>query len=146
MGMVIFAQSERFQWIFGVIYLDREDISLLPMAGLNWSPNERTRYEFSFPRPRYLRQLRQQGEQEQWWYLAAEFGGGSWAVERTSGQNDVVTLRDYRLITGMEYKIPQDRSWFWEAGLVFGREVEYLSNIGNFRQDPSAVLRLGVNF
>jgi len=145
-GMVIFMQSPELQWMFGVVYLDREDISLLPAVGLNWTPNERTKFEFTFPRPRFKRRISDRGLQERWWYLAAEFGGGSWAIERSTGVDDVVTLSDYRLLTGVETLIDDERSWFWEAGLVLGREVEYESDIGNFDQDPTLLLRCGVNF
>ncbi|MFN3159708.1 MAG: DUF6268 family outer membrane beta-barrel protein [Rubinisphaera brasiliensis] len=145
-GMVIFRQSPELQWMFGVVYLDREDISILPAVGLNWSPNERTKLEFTFPRPRFKRRMADDGFNERWWYLAAEFGGGSWAVERANGTDDIITLKDYRLLFGIETTGQENRSWFWEAGLVLGREVEYDSDIGNFNQDPTIMLRGGINF
>ena len=146
MAFLIYMPSPQLQWMFGVIYLDREDVSLLPAAGLTWNPDERTRLELIFPRPRIMKKIYDYGDRSQWYYLAAEFGGGSWAVERTSGANDVVTLRDYRLLAGMEYKMPEDRSWYWEVGLVLGREIEYVSGIGDYRQDPTVILRTGITF
>lgn len=146
MGMLIFVQSPEVQWMFGVVYLNRDDVRLLPAVGLNWSPDARTKLELTFPRPRILRQVAVSGETERWGYLAAEFGGGTWAIERTGGVNDVVTIRDYRLLAGMEYRQPLDRSWFWEAGLVIGREVDYSSNIGSYSQDPTVFLRGGLTY
>ena len=95
---------------------------------------------------RFLRQIAVSGETERWGYLAAEFGGGTWAIERTGGVNDVVTIRDYRLLVGMEYRQPLDRSWFWETGLVIGREVDYSSNLGSYSQDPTVFLRGGLTY
>ncbi len=146
MGMLIFAQSSELQWMFGVVYLNRDDVRLLPAVGLNWSPDARTKLELTFPRPRFLRQIAVSGETERWGYLAAEFGGGTWAIERTGGVNDVVTIRDYRLLVGMEYRQPLDRSWFWETGLVIGREVDYSSNLGSYSQDPTVFLRGGLTY
>jgi hypothetical protein len=146
MGFLIFMPSPQLQWMFGVVYLDREDVSLLPAVGLTWSPNDRTKLELIFPRPRLMRMISEQGDRSQWAYLAAEFGGGSWAIERTDGSNDIVTLRDYRLLAGLEYKMPAGRSWFYEGGLVIGREIEYVSGVGDFRQDPTILLRAGVTF
>ncbi|MCA8987190.1 MAG: hypothetical protein KDA78_06095 [Planctomycetaceae bacterium] len=145
-AMAIFMPSPQLQWVLGVVYLNREDVGLLPAVGVTWSPTEDRRIELMFPRPRALQRIAKDGERETWMYLAAEFGGGSWAVERASGADDVITIRDYRLLAGLEYKLPENKSWFWEYGLVMGREVEYSSQVGNFTQDPSFIIRGGVTF
>ena len=64
--------------VFGVDYLDRGDIKLLPVAGLIWIPNPDMRFELVFPRPRAVFQLTDRHRL----YLAGELGGGSWAIER----------------------------------------------------------------
>ncbi len=145
-GMLIFMPSPEVQWMFGVVYLNRDDVKLLPAVGLNWSPNERTKWELTFPRPRYLRQLSCNENSERWGYLAAEFGGGTWAVERADGTNDLLTLRDYRLLIGSEIRYQEQRSLFWEGGLVIGREINYASQQGDFSQSPTIFLRGGSTF
>lgn len=145
-GMMIFKQSEQLQWTFGVAYLDREDISLLPLAGISWSPDERTSFEFVFPRPRIKRQLSKSGEYEKWGYLGAEFGGGSWAINRANGVDDMVVLREYRLLGGVEYKLPENRNWFWETGLVMGRSVEYASGVGDYEPGTAFIIGGGLTY
>ncbi len=143
-GMMIFQQTEDRQWTIGVAYLDREDVSLLPLFGVSWSPTERSRIELIFPRPRFKLQLSKSGEYEKWGYLGAEFGGGSWAINRSNGTDDVVTIREYRLLGGVEHKLPENRSWFWETGLVIGRSLEYSSGLGDY--NPASTLLLNGGF
>ncbi len=145
-GMLIFKQTEDRHWTLGVTYLDREDVSLLPLFGVSWSPNERTRIELLFPRPRYRFQISKSGEFEKWGYFGAEFGGGSWAINRANGTDDVVTIREYRLLGGVEHKLPQGRSWFWETGLVIGRSLEYSSGLGDYNPNSTFLLSGGVTF
>ncbi|HCS55192.1 MAG TPA: hypothetical protein DIW81_27010 [Planctomycetaceae bacterium] len=144
--LAIYAPSAQLQWMFGVVYLNREDVSLLPAVGLTWSPDDEHRVELVFPRPRYLHRLSKNGDNERWSYLAAEFGGGSWAIERANNTDDVVTLSDYRLMTGMEYKRPNNREYFWETGIVFSRSVEYNSGIGDYNPDSTMLIRAGSKF
>ena len=143
-GMLIFRQTEDRHWSIGVTYLDRDDVALLPLFGVSWSPNERSRVELVFPRPRFKYQLSKSGDCEKWAYLGAEFGGGSWAINRANGTDDVVTIREYRLLGGVEHKLPQERSWFWETGIVMGRSLEYSSGIGNY--SPATALLLNAGF
>ncbi len=145
-ALAIFMPSKETQWMFGVVYLDREDVSILPAVGLIYSPDSDLRFEFSFPRPRIMKRLSCEGENERWVYIAGEFGGGSWAVERANQTDDILTIRDYRLLGGMEFKRPENRELFWEAGLVFGRTIEYESGIGDQDQDPAFMFRGGVSF
>jgi len=145
-ALAIFMPSTETQWMFGVVYLDREDISLLPAVGVIYSPDSDLRFEVSFPRPRVLKRLSCEGENERWIYIAGEFGGGSWAVERANQTDDILTIRDYRLLGGMEFKRPENRELFWEAGLVFGRTIEYESGLGDLDQDAAFMFRGGVSF
>jgi len=57
-----------------------------------------------------------------------------------------VTLSDYRLMTGMEYKRPNNREYFWETGIVFSRSVEYNSGIGDYNPDSTMLIRAGSKF
>ena len=83
---------------------------------------------------------------ERWMYLAGEFGGGSWAIERANGADDTVTLSDYRIIFGVESKYYNGPTWLFEAGYVFNREVEYESGIGDFNPDETMMVRFGYTY
>jgi hypothetical protein len=141
-----YALSQQTQFAFGVLYLDREDISLLPAAGLIHVPNESTRIELIFPKPRLAKLVRRGPCSQQWVYLGGEFGGGSWAVARTSGLKDVATYSDLRLIVGVETKNDGGATWLVEAAYVFARELEYRSGLGDFDPSDTAMVRAGVTF
>ena len=74
--------------------------------------------------------------------MSGELGGGSWAIERSTGADDVASYRDLRLITGIEVKFNDKSSWRVEGGYVFGRELEYVSKIGNYKPRDTAYPRL----
>lgn len=57
-GLAFYNWSPALQLVGGVVYLDRDDIPLLPAAGLVYTPNEDTKIEVMFPRPRVARPLR----------------------------------------------------------------------------------------
>ena len=80
--------------VFGIDYLDRGDIKLLPVGGLIWTPNPAMRFEVVFPRPRAVFQLSDRYRL----YVSGELGGGSWAIRRVSQDDDLATYRDLRVL------------------------------------------------
>jgi hypothetical protein len=132
--------------VLGVAYLDRDDVSLLPAAGVIWQPNDDERYELLFPRPKVARRIEYGPSHEYWIYLAGEFGGGSWLIERAAGGQDILTTRDFRAILGCEKKIDGGGGCRVELAWVFGRAVEYRSGIGDFDPNSAAMVRGGVTY
>jgi hypothetical protein len=130
------------EMVFGVDYLDRGDIKLLPVGGVIWMPNPEVRLELVFPRPRAVFQLAERHRL----YLAGELGGGTWAVERSTVGDDLATYRDFRASVGIE-RVEEDgqRSAF-EIGYLFSRRLEFSSGIGDMRLDDAVVLRLVTTF
>ena len=117
---------ERLSLLFGVVYLDRNDLPVLPGVGLIWTPSPEWRLDATFPRPKLARRVAFVPRQrEDWVYLSGRLGGRTWAVERQPGVSDQLTLRDYRLSLGWERMAEGGAGWFVEAGYVFGRELEY---------------------
>jgi hypothetical protein len=124
--------------VFGVDYLDRADIKLLPVAGLIWKPNPETRFELVFPRPRAIFQLNETYRL----YFYGELGGGTWAILRPTLGNDLATYRDLRACIGLESVDKDGRQWAIEAGYLFDRELEYTSGIGNMPLNDTLMVRL----
>ncbi len=123
---VVFARtSPEWDWLLGVDYFDRDDISLLPVFGAVWAPHERVRIDAVFPRPAAAIRL---AETTQWAYARGQLGGGTWAIVREPAYvNDNATYRDLRLAFGIETR---DNNFFWsavEVGYVFARELSYRS-------------------
>ncbi|MFI4875714.1 MAG: DUF6268 family outer membrane beta-barrel protein [Blastopirellula sp. JB062] len=124
MAIATYDWNERWQLIGGVVWLNRDDYDVLPIAGLVWQTDDR-KLELAFPRPRYSQLWDYGPGYEDWWYLTGELGGGTWSVERSSGAADLLTISDYRFIFGIERRRDGGGKSFIEIGYVFGRRFEY---------------------
>ncbi len=121
-----------WQWIpdkleisFGAVYLDRNDLSVLPAVGLRSRPNPRWLIDLMFPRPRVSYRISKDGPRsEMWGYLGGALGGNTWAVLR-DGINDEMTIRGYQLLLGIETVHQGGSGAFIEIGSAFNREVEF---------------------
>ncbi|KAA1262168.1 hypothetical protein LF1_47300 [Rubripirellula obstinata] len=128
LGLLNYQCSDVWKVSVGAVYLDREDVSLLPAIGFTWTPSPDLKFDGMIPRPRLSKRLwKQGGEAEGWVYLGAGFGGNSWAVSRDNGRKDQLTIRDYRLMAGYEVIRAGNRGLFIETGYAFGRSLEYVS-------------------
>lgn len=145
-AIAFYTHSEYWKWVLGVVYLDREDVKALPAIGFIYTPHPNTVLEFIIPRIKLAQRYMIRQQFDNWAYIKGEFGGGSWALERSSGADDVVTYSDLRLIFGVERKYHNGRNLFAEIGLVFNRELEYESRIGDYDPNTTGMLRAGVKF
>ncbi|MBN2291626.1 MAG: hypothetical protein JXM70_04325 [Pirellulales bacterium] len=144
--------------VFGVDYLDRGDIKLLPVAGMIWIPNDDVRFELVFPRPRVTFALPMficpkrdceedcspitlLNHKERRLYIAGDLGGGTWAVERGGMYDDLSTYRDLRLSIGLECVDENGSRSAFEVGYLFERRLEFTSGNGNMRLDDTAMIR-----
>lgn len=129
LGLMNFQCSDALRVSFGAVFLDREDVSLLPALGFTWTPTPDFKVDGMIPRPRIAKRLwKQGGEAEGWAYLGGSFGGNSWAVSREDGTTDQLTIRDFRLLAGYEVLRAGNRGTFIEGGYAFGRSLEYTSD------------------
>ncbi len=130
----------------GVVYLDREDVSLLPVVGLIWKPDDTLNVELLFPRPKIAKRI-VFGVDASWWtYIGGEFGGGSWAIQRVSGVDDVATVRDLRAILGLQRKTNSGGSMRFEVAYVFDRQLEYLTATPDLPLDDTVMVRAGASY
>lgn len=145
-GMAYYTASPTLQWAGGIVYLDRTDLPVLPAFGAVCTPREDVRFELLFPKPRLAWRQWYSPVVEQWVYVTGELGGQSWAIQRASGADDIATYRDLRFVLGLERKRTSGQSWFVEGGYVFGREIEYESNVGGASFNDTGFLRVGGTF
>lgn len=132
---------------FGAVYLDRADIPLLPAVGLMWTPNPVTRLDIRFPESRFSYRFQKNGSaSETWAYLSGGIGGNTWAVTRPSGQPDEVSLRDWRLVAGVEQIVDGGGGWLVEAGYAFNRRLEYESSSGETSLSDGVLLQAGWSY
>lgn len=109
----------------GVQYLDRVDLQLLPAVGILYEPNPRMKLDIFFPRPKLSWQFSKVGTTDVWLFLAGEYGGGAWTVERTAGYTDEVDINDIRVTGGFEWVGQSGLRGVLEAGWVTSRDLNY---------------------
>lgn len=120
------AKPDRLSVSFGALYPDRADLPILPALGLKWTPNRQTIYDIRFPESRFSWRLAKDGcHSETWAYLSGGFGGSTWAVTRADGSHDQLSLKDIRLLSGVERNFDGGSRMFVESGFAFSRTMEY---------------------
>ncbi|MCA9021516.1 MAG: hypothetical protein KDA74_15310 [Planctomycetaceae bacterium] len=146
-GLAYYVHSRSKQFVMGVVYLDRENIQMLPAAGMIMWFSEGSRLELIFPKPKFTYRIEKTEALERWAYVAGEFGGGSWGIRRgPSGFDDIATYSDLRLIGGLETKHTGGMISKFEVGFVFDRKLEYKSDIGNYDISPTGMVRYQLTF
>jgi len=141
-GIGYYRCQDWIEFVFGVDYLGREDIRILPVGGAILRPHDGLRLELVFPKPKIAARVDSSGN---WLTLSGELGGGTWAVERMSGVDDLATYHDLRLSIGVE-KIEESgdeaggKSGF-DVGFVFDRSLEYGSGVGDLDLPDTFMIR-----
>lgn len=120
----------------GADFLDREDIHILPVAGFIWRPDPDVRVELLFPRPRIDFQLREKFRL----FLRGGLGGGTWAVERVGGADDLATYYDLQIGVGLEGRNAHGWQSF-EIAYLFDRKLEYASQVGDYQPAETVMIR-----
>jgi hypothetical protein len=139
--------SPNLDVLFGVVYLDRVRIKLLPAGGVYWRPAPEWDLYLVFPNPKVRKHFTSVGNSEWYWYVAGEYGGGSWTVDR-SGTSDRIDINDIRAIGGVEWETQTKIRGHVEIGYVFDREIIFAdTNMPEtFRPDDTVMVRGGVDF
>ncbi|WP_146396217.1 DUF6268 family outer membrane beta-barrel protein [Pseudobythopirellula maris] len=138
----IYQATHEWQWIVGVVYLDRDDVPILPALGAVYKSGG-FKADLLFPRPKLTWELG--GDSRV--YLGGEFGGGSWAVARTgTGLTERADLLSYQLFAGVEQGVKGGWNRRIEAGYAFGRELEYAESGTVFELDDTLFVRSGVTY
>ncbi len=149
-GVAMLNWTPRLKAVLGAAYLDREDIDVLPIGGLIWTPHDDLKLELVFPRPRIARRIYWSGvysdDTEDWIFIAGELGGDAWAIARANGDNDVFNYRDFRITLGVEHKSIRGLDGRIEAGYVFGRKIQYASATPDIEPTSTVMLRAGVTY
>ncbi|MDX1943896.1 MAG: hypothetical protein SFU86_00700 [Pirellulaceae bacterium] len=137
---------DKLQFVFGLLYLNRDNVRILPAGGAIWTPNDDFRFELIFPKPKLGARVNVGLGYEDWVYGTAEFGGNTWSIVRDTGLQDQVTYIDYRILGGYERKLNGGAGYRLEAGYVFGRSITFQSGIGDFDPQSSFILRGGLTY
>ncbi len=142
--------NSKWKVVFGVAYLDRSDIPVLPFGGFTYMPNEDWKFECMAPQPRIARRLTAccGPNADRWAYLGFGFGGGNWAIESVGDRTDLAQYREYSILLGYEFisKVGLLK-WNAELACLFGREMQFEHDTQpNHKLGNSLALRLKASF
>ena len=136
----------------GVIYLDRNQVKILPAIGATWTPNDRSRYDIFFPAPRASWRYASTQKHAWWAYLSGEYGGGAWTFRRSTSNYNMITPFDYndiRIALGTEF-VPLTQRGLpgnFEVGYVFYRQLLYVDGPPQIVDLPQTIMfRLGLAY
>lgn len=144
-GLGVVTITPNLQFALGVVYIDRVLIKLLPAGGLIWTPNPDARYEILFPNPKLAHRWTTLGNTDLWGYVAGEYGGGSWTIQRIAG-NDQADYNDIRVSLGLDAYGYRGLHGFFEVGYVFDREIVYRSGTPTYHPSDTVMLRAGLGY
>jgi hypothetical protein len=156
-GLGVITLSPRMDFLVGVWYLDRNRYPMLPAGGVHWKPNPEWDAYLVFPNPKIRKRFVNIGASQWWWYVAGEYGGGRWTVERDPDGpgpgglvDDDIDYNDIRVIGGLEWETQTQARGHMEVGYVFEREIIFDHTDAPpgyaFDVDPTVMFRLGLDF
>jgi hypothetical protein len=149
-GAAAWTYNPTIKFVLGAAYLDLPENNVIPIGGLIWTPNEETKFNLIFPNPKISRQVHFLDncakDVETWVYIAGEFANDAWAIAHSDGSNDLVVIRDNRVILGLERKAHGGLTANVEVGYVFGRRIRFNSDLPDFEPEDTLLLRVGLMY
>jgi hypothetical protein len=145
-GLASLSVNPTMDILFGVVYLDRLQVKILPAGGVYWRPTPDWDAYIVFPNPKIRHYWTTIGNSKWYYYVAGEYGGGSWTVDR-DGEGDRIDINDIRVIGGIEWETQTMLRGHIEAGYVFDRQVVYNDNMtAPFDAANTIMFRGGIEF
>lgn len=158
----VWQKNDTHQWRAGLVYIDRLSIKLLPAGGLIWTPggsDGRMKADILFPNPKFSYRLNSFRNTDIWWYLAGEYGGGTWSQKflpdnppwpgypaGLAGTSGRVEYNDLRLISGLEWTGSIGLKGFVESAYVWNRQLRYDPNYTLYNPPSTWMVRAGVTY
>ncbi|MEL6110352.1 MAG: DUF6268 family outer membrane beta-barrel protein [Planctomycetota bacterium] len=140
------AIPDRLTWIFGAAYTGREDIPVLPMAGVQWRPTEDWDVSLVLPQPKVSYRLKGGPGGQLWIYGRGGVGGGTWDVAGQNNSDDELSATEFQASLGINFINYRRKHLFAEIGAGFGREIKFESTAQNQSFGNSLLIRGGWNY
>jgi hypothetical protein len=140
-------KSPDLLFVWGMEFWNRVHNTIVPHAGIVWSPDERLILQLMAPKSRISYRMGTCGESAIWAYGSIEYDVEAYQISLTSpsGRDEKIQFDDYRAVFG----IRSERTCltgFVEAGWVFNRHVKFLHGTPGFNIDPGFVGSIGLRF
>ena len=113
----------------GVAYLDAIKYKLIPIVGIDYTPNPQNHLRMAFPNPRWDHYLTKVNETDWWLFVHGDLTSQRWLVH-----DDVMLVRnkhtfnmdysDYKVGVGVSFDCPTRLRGSFEVGGAFGREMK----------------------
>ena len=133
----------------GVAYLDALKYKLVPIAGLEYSPNPQNHLRIAFPNPRWDHYLTKLNDTDWWLFVHGDLTSQRWLdydknITIRGKHSYVMDYSDYKVGIGASFDCPTRLRGSFEVGGAFGREMR-AKGYGKFYSPKSAVyLKVGL--
>lgn len=145
-AMLFYRASPQWMIVLGAGYWDRVDKIILPYAGVVWNPNDLWELRLMFPKSRISYFLGNFNNGAHWLYATGEYHVESYQIDQPGvSSHQQVQIQDWRFGVGLRSDhVTYDK--FIEVGVVFGRNVDFLTSTPGFNINDTLMLRAGVKF
>jgi len=135
-----YQMSKKLSILGGVAYTGQNhSIPVLPVIGVLYLPGEHWAFALGFPRTGVIYKPNRKTEL----FVAGEFSRGEYRLHDSSIGADIISYRDYRVLTGAEIQLFPFIRLGISGGYAFAREfVFYEGNRSNMRLDGAPFGRL----
>jgi hypothetical protein len=142
----LYSPTRELTYVLGVVLWDRLEERVLPWAGVIYRPNQNFQFDLTFPQARVSMFLWDEFGFKTTLYGRIEYHSEAYQMwNPVVGERDRVELTDWRAMIGIN-KDRGDLAYFFEAGWIFGRHIDYDVSPQGFNVDTGALLRTGVRF
>lgn len=147
-GLASISTTPNLDILFGVVYLDRVKVKILPAGGVYWRPTPEWDAYIVFPNPKVRKYWMNVGNSKWYWYVAGEYGMGSWTAEHGDNPSGRVDINDIRVIGGLECETQTQVRGHVEVGYVWDRELVFDPGppFGDYKLDDTIMIRAGIDF
>jgi len=128
----------------GAAWPGRRDTGVVPVAGLEWTPNEDWKLSLILPVPAFSDALGIPSHQKPGSMPRGRLYGGPFDVRRADGRPDELSIREFQATVGVELKNDHLGRGFCEVGAGLGRELQYGRGQEVVDFGPGVVLRIGL--
>ena len=143
-GTLAITEDGRFYATGGAMYLGRNHLKLLPVAGVIWRPNERNIWRLVFPDPRLDHYLGKVNETDWWGYIQGQIGGDRWLIGEVD-KDFRMDYNDYRVGIGAAFEASCGFTGHIELGGAFGREF-YAEGDAVYKPKSALYVKAGVSY
>lgn len=141
--------SPSLKLMFGVVFSPDSNLKVLPMAGLDWSINDKLDLRLMFPKPRLI-----YTPNDDWsFHVGADLNMATFRTSDSLGTsiglpqyNDALgTYSDIRIGTGLGYRISKNLSVEADAGYSVDRQIDYTRIDERAEFDPAPYAGFGLH-